>query len=86
MYHDILQFLYIPDVLINMHPHTKFQVATIRETLKSTSYKTVNLSLTRTCMYEHTYALTDIRNYVITYTHMHNPNTICSPASWMVGE
>ena len=38
--------LYIPVVLIDINPNTKFQVATMIGTLKSTSYKNLNLSLT----------------------------------------
>ena len=34
----------IPVVLIDITPHTKFQVATIMETLKPISYKNFNLA------------------------------------------
>ena len=39
----ILLFLYIAVVLIDINPHTKFDVATMIGTLKSTSCKNLNL-------------------------------------------
>ena len=38
--------LVFPVVIIDINPHTKFQVATMIGTLKSASYKKLKLSLT----------------------------------------
>ena len=37
------RFLCVPVALKNINPHTKFLDAPIKETLKSTSYKNLNL-------------------------------------------
>ena len=37
--------IFLLNLKIDIHPHTKFQVATITGSLKSTSYKNLNLSL-----------------------------------------
>ena len=62
--------LYIPFVLKDINLHTKFQVATIIGTLKSKSYKSLNLSLTR-------YRITYICNYVQTYVTTYECTIIC---------
>ena len=46
-------FLNFPVILIDINPHTKFQVATMLGTLKSTTYKTFNRSLTGSHTYGH---------------------------------
>ena len=48
------RFLCIPAVLIDINPQTKFQGDTIIRTLKSTSYKHLNLILTGSRTYGHT--------------------------------
>ena len=40
----IVLFLYIAVVFMDMNPHTKFQVPTMIGSLKSTSYKNLNLA------------------------------------------
>ena len=57
----IIRHLYIPVVLIDIHPHTIFQVATITGTLKSTSYKNLTLILTGSHTYVRTGVRTDVR-------------------------
>ena len=70
--------MYVPLVLIDINPHTKFQVATIIGTLKSTSYDNLNLSLTGSC----TYGRMDVQcTHVITAW----PEHYMPPSSSMAG-
>ena len=72
--------MYIPVVLTTTNLHTKsFHVVTIIGTLKSTSYKNVNLSLLGSRMYIQKYV------YVITYRHMHDQKHYMPLASSMAG-
>ena len=75
MDHNIL-ILRVPVVLIDINPHTKFQVATIIGTVVTTSYKNHNLSPTESHIYRlmdvHMYRSTHVQMNEIMYIRMHN--------------